>query len=261
MDSKSKEIEFTISIAQQARALLLSYVGQDLKRNIKRHQDDFSTAADHASEAFIVSQIKKQFPHDAIVAEESGEHAVEHAPYTWIIDPLDGTYNFAHSQKNFGVMISRLHGPEVEMAVVYDPVNKTLACAEGGKGVWMNGQRIVLQPSTSDSAVFSIEKTYQDFFHTRGIKGVSYRSAITSTINVLAGELQGEVGTRGAIWDYAPPALMFAEAGLQVTDLHGQAFTWDGQIGYDKIGIVAGHPASHKKLLSIWQEYKAGLKE
>ena len=255
MDSKSKELELTIDIAQQAGALLMSYVGQDLKRNIKRHQDDFSTEADLLSEEFIISHIKKHFPNDAIVAEESGEHTTEHAPYTWIIDPLDGTYNFAHSQKNFGVMISRFHGPEVEMAVVYDPVNKILASAERGKGVWMNGQRIALQPSTDDSTLFSIEKTYQDFFHARGIKGVSYRSAITSTINVLAGDLQGEVGTRGAIWDYAPPALMFAEAGLKVSDLRGQAFTWDGQIGYDKIGIIAGHPESHQKLLAIWQEW------
>ncbi len=250
----STELDFAIDVAKQAGEILLSYRGKELIRNIKSDDGDFATEADHASEAFIISQIKKYFPDDSIVGEESGLHEKSGAPYTWIIDPLDGTYNFANTYENFGVMISRLKGEETELGVIYEPLKKRLVQSEKEEGVFLDNEKIILTEEGSKNKPFFIERDFQDFFRQRGIEGNSLRSSAISTILMLTGEYGGMINALGAIWDYAPAVLQLIEAGLKVTDLQGKEFKWDGQIGYDLTGFIAGHPQTHEKLLSVWQE-------
>jgi myo-inositol-1(or 4)-monophosphatase len=111
-------LEFSIEAAKQAGSIVCSYRGKELTRSIKTSARDFATEADVAAENHIITAIQKQFPHDAIVAEESGSHNKKGADYTWIIDPLDGTYNFSVGSDDFGVMIARAHGSVLELAVM-----------------------------------------------------------------------------------------------------------------------------------------------
>src|SRR5262245_42647225 len=97
-------LDFAIDIARRAGLLLLSmFEGQ---RDIKlKSTFELVTDADHASEALVVSAIGRQYPDHAIVAEESGGTAAE-TGYTWLIDPLDGTNNYAHGLPVFSVSLA-----------------------------------------------------------------------------------------------------------------------------------------------------------
>ncbi len=250
-------LDFAIEVATEAGKILLSHRGTDLNRTIKRHAEDYATDADYASEKYILSRITEAFPNDAIVAEESGHHEKASPEYTWIVDPLDGTKNFANGSEDFGVFIARCIKDEVVLAVAYNPVQDLLATGELGKGAFLNGTKVDLQTieNVDDKILTANSDLYTRLLPVRESRTKS--SAISSTLDVLRGLHSGYVGNAGLIWDFAVPALLAKEAGWHVTNFANRPFIWDGKVEYGLPGIIAAPKEFHAKIVNLLSSTKS----
>ncbi len=137
-------LNFAIQTARDAGQILADKFGRALQVSNKG-DIDLVTEADLAAERLIVERIRSYHPRHAILAEESGDVAEAggaDAEYKWIIDPLDGTTNYAHGYPIFCVSIALEHMGAVVVGVVYDPTRDELFAAERGEGATLNGRRI-----------------------------------------------------------------------------------------------------------------------
>ncbi len=253
MEMNQDILDFATRIAKDAGQILLSYYGKELTRNIKSDEDDYSTEADHASEAFIIKEIKEKFPQDAIVAEESGKHIKENAEYTWIVDPLDGTSNFANGRDDFGVFIARCKGEVPELVVAFDPITKQLATAMLGEGTSFNGKKVILSNKvTSPQKPFGANSELHLRLQPLGSAETNH-SAIGAAMRALEGKYSAYVCNAGAVWDFVVPALLFSEAGWKVTNFENTQFIWDGIVEYDFPGVIAAPSDLHGKIVQVLQ--------
>ncbi|MEX1111855.1 MAG: inositol monophosphatase [Candidatus Andersenbacteria bacterium] len=246
----SQETQSVIDLAKQAGGVLMKYFGTELTRNIKTGPEDYATEADIAAEKIILEKLKAAFPQDAIVAEESGKHDVLASQYTWIIDPLDGTRNFANNKEDFAVMICRANRGEIELAVIYNPAKDILATAEKGSGVYLQGQRIDLTGHDYSDKPVGVSRSAQAKIISLDFAGVDL-GAGPDTMEALAGNRQAYITNNGYDWDFAPAVLMLAEAGWKVTDTNGNPYQWNGNLEYGNPGVIAAPDALHEQLVGL----------
>ncbi|HSD46695.1 MAG TPA: inositol monophosphatase family protein [Pyrinomonadaceae bacterium] len=136
-------LNFAIDVAREAGGVLIQRLGAAKITN--KGDIDLVTEADLASENLIIERIRSYHPQHAILAEESGESALiggKRSEWKWVIDPLDGTTNYAHGYPCFCVSIALEHNGVIEIGVVYDPVRDEMFAAERGNGATLNGRRI-----------------------------------------------------------------------------------------------------------------------
>lgn len=195
---------------------------------------DLVTEADHASEAFLLREIKAKFPGGHILAEESGSIQGSNEDI-WYIDPLDGTVNYAHHIPIFCVSIGYSTNGQMTLGVVYDPMRDELFAAERGKGAFLNGKRIQV------SGVTELEKsllvtgfpydtwdTELDNFKyferlakkTQGVRRLG--SAALDACYVAAGRFDGFWEFKLKPWDVAAGGLIAMEARAKVTAIDGR---------------------------------------
>lgn len=252
-------LDFTIALAQQAGAILRDYAGRPHNTG-RKSAFELVTDADRASEAHIVTAIHQQFPDHAILAEE-GSGVERDSAWQWLVDPLDGTNNFAHGFPYYCVSLALLHEGRPFIGVVFDPNRGELFAAERGKGATCNGVpiRVSAAPTLGD-ALLSTGFPY-DFAtnphnnvaefarvhrHVQGIRRAG--AAALDLANVAYGRLEAhwELGLQP--WDGAAGALLVLEAGGHVTDREGQAWTpWSPS-------MVASNGHIHTELLSILEQ-------
>jgi myo-inositol-1(or 4)-monophosphatase len=235
MSKHSSEFTFVaIQAALQAGELLRRGFGTDFKIESKQGKQNLVTEFDKASEQQIIAMIHHHFPQHAILAEESGGSWKDKNTVLWIIDPLDGTVNFARNIPVFSVSIAAAIEERVLCGVVYQPMTQELFVAEEGKGAYLNGKPLsVSKVNTFEEAVMSTGFPYNvdknplhcvDKFAQMQIKGVPIRrlgSAAIDLCYVAAGrcDVFWEVGLHP--WDMAAGKLLVEEAGGMVTH-------WDG---------------------------------
>ncbi|HEY8413291.1 MAG TPA: inositol monophosphatase family protein [Pyrinomonadaceae bacterium] len=139
-------LNFAIEVARDAGGLLMQRLGAAKVTN--KGDIDLVTEADLASENLIIERIRSYFPQHGILAEESGEAELvggaKRSEWKWIIDPLDGTTNYAHSYPCFCVSIALEHAGVLEVGVVYDPVRDEMFAAERGNGATLNDRKITV---------------------------------------------------------------------------------------------------------------------
>ena len=128
-----------IEAALQAGEILRQGFGTQFSISTKTNIHDLVTEYDHLSEQSILTFLGQQFPESSFLSEEKGQVGREKNEFTWIIDPLDGTVNFAHQIPMFAVSIAAEIEGEVRSAVVYQPITQELFVAEKGKGAYLNG--------------------------------------------------------------------------------------------------------------------------
>ncbi len=195
---------------------------------------DLVTEADHASEAFLLGEIKSRFPGGHILAEESGSIQGSNEDL-WYIDPLDGTVNYAHHIPIFCVSIGFSTNRQMTLGVVYDPMRNELFAAERGKGAFLNSKRIQV------SSITELEKsllvtgfpydtwdTELDNFKyferlakkTQGVRRLG--SAALDACYVAAGRFDGFWEFKLKPWDVAAGGLIAKEAGGKVTAIDGR---------------------------------------
>lgn len=222
------------------------------------------TEIDRESERLIVGYILSRFPDHTIVAEE-GEYPPANALFRWIIDPLDGTTNYAHGFPWFCASIALESAGELVAGVIYNPVYDELFTAYKGGGAWMNGQRLTVSSRAPlESALLGTGFPYDcatdpannfDNFISfqkaaRGIRRAG--AAALDLAYVAAGRLDGFWELKLKPWDVAAGVLMVREAGGRVT-------TFDGSI-YDVADhrIVASNGHVHEEMIALLTSVGSG---
>lgn len=221
------------------------------------------TDVDKASETLILEIIQGSFPDDAILAEESGASKARSAR-RWLIDPLDGTTNYAHSYPFFCVSIGLEQDGEMVLGVIYDPVRDELFYALKGEGAFLNDEKIKVStidqvensllvtgfPPDSRGADINnmIEfKTFTNLSH--GVRRDG--SAALDLAYVATGRTEGFWEKRLAAWDVGAGSLIVEEAGGRVTDLEGH------KLDVDKGFILATNGLIHDQTLRVLSECRA----
>lgn len=210
---------------------------KDLHISNKESINDLVTEADHASEKAIIEVIRKQYPDHFILTEESGEHATA-SSYKWIIDPIDGTVNFANGIPLCCVSIGLEKDGQMLMGAVYNPLMKEFFFAEKGLGATLNGQPIHVSNKEevgSSCLVTGFPYTYLDMpngplqsferFIRQGIPVRRLGSAAIDLCWVAAGRFDGFWEHKLNAWDSAAGFLIVEEAGGKVTDFTGAAYS------------------------------------
>ena len=165
-------LNFAIETAREAGQILLEKFGR--KINISKKGDiDLVTEADLASEKAIIERIKSHYPKHSILAEESGEAiSLDDAnSWKWIIDPLDGTTNFAHGYPCFCVTLALEHDGEIVVGVTFDPTRNELFAAEKGKGATLNNKPIRVSETEKLSESLIITGFPYDFKQKENFRG------------------------------------------------------------------------------------------
>lgn len=134
-------VEKVIEIAREAGEIIREGFGTDFSVEFKTSASNLVTEIDKKSEHAIISYIHKNFPSHTVLAEESGKHFFG-GEYLWVIDPLDGTTNFAHGLPIFSVSIGVLKNDEIVAGVVYDVMNNLVYSAEKGSGAFKGNKKL-----------------------------------------------------------------------------------------------------------------------
>jgi len=226
-----------IEAAKAGAAEIVRFFNSDFKISNKEGVNNLVTEADHASEKAILSVIKYRFPEHQVLAEESGE-MIQDSAYKWIIDPIDGTVNFAHGIPLNCVSIGIEHNGEMVMGAVYNPHLNEFYFAERGKGATLNDKPIRVSEETQAvkaCLVTGFPYTYinmpngpLEIFERFIRKGVPVRRLGSAAIDlcwVAAGRFDGFYEHKLEAWDSAAGYLIVEEAGGKVTDFTGSKFS------------------------------------
>jgi myo-inositol-1(or 4)-monophosphatase len=278
-------LQEAVAISRTAGALVLSYFDTAPDEAHKGHAHNLVTEADRASEALIVPALAARFPDHRVRAEEGGsfdggaaanlaagragadDDEIEASGHTrhpqieWVVDPLDGTNNFAHGLPIFSVSMAAMAGSKVLVGVTFDPTRDELFTATRGGGAFLNGRRLQVsrRPELAKSIIatgFPYDKGSNPHNNlpqfsmvtpkVRGIRRLG--SAALDLAYVAAGRMEAywERGTQA--WDVAAGVLMVEEAGGRVTDYDGRKAHVDGGCFVASNGLV--HEALRELLLS-----------
>lgn len=232
----------------------------------KDHQVDFKgvidlvTEIDHASEAFLIGEISRLFPGHSFLAEESGASQAQ-GECLWIIDPLDGTVNYAHGVPLFCVSIGYSFQGQVVLGTVYEPLRDEMFSAERGKGAWLNGRALKASQAPELQKSLLVTGFPYDAWHavpsnfdlfaklgkmTQGVRRLG--SAAIDLCYVAAGRLDGYWELSLSPWDVAAGGLIAEEAGALVTTVRGAP-----EYLQRPVSVVAANPLLHPKLLAELQ--------
>lgn len=229
-------IDLALQAAREAGAIIQDFAARRFDI-IHKGRINLVTEADLASEKHIKELITARYPTHKILAEESGISHHAEADYCWIIDPLDGTTNFAHGFPCYCVSIGLEHKGEIIAGVIYDPTRDEMFVAERGAGATLNGQKIaVSEVSDLEKALLVTGFPYDvrerlSFYmpaweaflcHAQGVRRLG--SAAIDLAAVACGRLDGfwEWGLNP--WDCAAGWLLIEEAGGKLTKTDGSAF-------------------------------------
>lgn len=217
---------------------------------------DLVTEVDRESERLIVEHLLSEFPDHDIVAEE-GQYPQDGSPFRWIIDPVDGTTNYAHGFPWFCSSIGLMHDEELVAAVIYNPVQDELFTATRKGGAFLNGRRISVSgraplknsllgtgfpydcasdPANNFGNFITFQKT------ARGIRRAG--AAALDLAYVAAGRLDGFWELKLKAWDVAAGVLLVREAGGIVTTFDGSAY----DVFNDR--IVASNGLIHDEMIA-----------
>ncbi|MCX6101980.1 MAG: inositol monophosphatase family protein [Proteobacteria bacterium] len=253
--------EFLTSLAKGAGAVLMKYFN-------KKHQVEIKpgagivTEADKASETYLLKNIFRRFPKSSIITEETGEYLGD-SGLLWILDPLDGTSNYAHGFPWFCVSIGLYLNGKPKAGVIYQPFTRELYFAEKGKGAFLNGKRIqVSQTGKMAEALLGTGfyyskgrslKTEIDVFSEMNELSLAVRrpgSAALDLACVASGRFDGFWERGLSSWDVAAGFLMVEEAGGTVTNYQGKKTSM-----FEKY-CLATNGRLHKRMQSIVSRIK-----
>ena len=254
-------IPFASELAHEAGAILMSHyrkVQVEYKGSF-----DTVTAADRASEQWVIEQIRSHYPSHSIVAEEGGG-IDQGSEFVWYIDPLDGTTNYAHGLPRFCVSIGLWAAGKGLVGVIYDPLNNDLYTAEKGSGAYLNSRRIqVSQENQLAKGLFATgfpssirnENPNFHYFHQVGMLSHGVRrtgSAALDLCSVACGNLEGfwEIGLKP--WDVGAGLIILHEAGGTSCDFAR------GRYNPGDRALVATNGHVAEELLALFDEISSG---
>jgi myo-inositol-1(or 4)-monophosphatase len=225
-----------VRAAYRAGKIIHQHYGKSF-RVTKKGIMDLVTEADLSSEKIVIATIQEAFPDHAILAEESGASGRQ-GPDLWIIDPLDGTTNFAHGLPIFAVSIAYSHHGQMILGVVFNPITGELFSAVRDQGAYLNNEAIRVSatstvgdsllvtgfPYTVRSATPSqpLARFARCLTAAQGIRRLG--SAALDLCYVACGRFEGFWEENLKPWDTAAGMLIAAEAGGRVTDFNDRPY-------------------------------------
>ena len=255
----AQELEAALEAARRAGGVLRDGFGTRHRIEYKG-EVDLVTETDGLAEEAIREVLLGAFPSYGVLGEEGGETSGEDDA-RWIVDPIDGTTNFAHGFPTFAVSIALEKAAEVVLGVVYDPINEETFVAERGRGARLNDEGISV--SDTDELVRALVVTgfpYErdevpaavDLFGRFATRAQGMRrlgSAALDLCYVAAGRLDAYYERGIHAWDVAAAGLILEEAGGRVTDYRGRPFEMEGP------EMVASNGPLHPALVELTREY------
>lgn len=243
--------------------------GERLKRGLGRVSFSYKdsgranvvTPADHASEKAVLETIGRRFPRHDFLAEERGTRSTG-SDYLWVVDPLDGTLNFAHGLPLCCVSIGLVHRGAAILGGVFDPFREELFLAEAGRGATLNGRRIRVSavkgltrsllvtgfPYDRDKRATLYAGIVRDFLE-RSQDLRRSGSAALDLAWVAAGRFDGFWEFRLSPWDVAAGRLLVQEAGGAVTDFTGK--DWGGDVATWGRQTLASNGRVHAEMVRV----------
>jgi myo-inositol-1(or 4)-monophosphatase len=247
-------------ISKEAGEIIRDAFGKKYLLEYKTNLSNFVTEIDKKSEKLIIDFIAKEFPSHSVLAEESGEHKSS-SEYLWVIDPLDGTSNFAHGLPIFAVSIGVQKNNETICGVVYDVMRDELYSSEKGAGSFCNGVRLNVNKNDdlkrsmlvtgfpydiAENPDHAIER-FNSFLRSAGaVRRLG--SAAIDFCYVASGVFEGFWEVILNPWDVCAGKLIVEEAGGTVTDFAGNI------IGIYSNQFLASNGLVHQKMLEILNE-------
>jgi myo-inositol-1(or 4)-monophosphatase len=227
-------IEDVIKIAKEAGAVVKEGFGTNFNIEYKTNESNLVTAIDKASEKLITEFIKKSYPSHGILAEEGGE-IKSTSEYVWVVDPIDGTTNFAHGLPIFSVSIGVQKKGKTIAGVVYDVMNDIVYSTELGGGSFANGKKLSVNKNDklshavlvtgfpyniADNPENALEKFSALTKASRAVRRLG--SAAIDLCYVARGVFDGFWEVQLHPWDMCAGKLIVEEAGGLVTDFKGK---------------------------------------
>jgi myo-inositol-1(or 4)-monophosphatase len=258
----SLERRVAIDAAQAAGRLLRDELRHARRISYKGAPTNLVTEMDARAEAMVVDALAAAFPDDAVLAEETGARAGR-SGRRWIVDPLDGTTNYAHGIPLFAVSIALEAGGRPTLGVIYDPNHEELYVAERGAGATLNDERLAVSSAASlDESLLatgfpydirdSVDNNLAEYaafaVRSRAVRRIG--SAVLYLAWLAAGRLDGYWELRLGAWDVAAGVLLVEEAGGRVTDLGG------GAVDLDAPSLVATNGRIHDAMLAVLKEIR-----
>ena len=256
-------LDETLDAVEKAGTLLMGFLGRVSSIQFKG-EVDLVTEADKASEALLVNLLTSILPEASLLAEEGSEIS-RSKDLRWIVDPLDGTTNFAHGYPMFCVSVALEHNGKQVLAVIHDPTREDFFTALHGQGAKLNGDPIRVSKTQELSNALLVTGFPYDVrtsprnnllqfsrFLKRARAVRRDGSAALDLAYVAAGRFDGFWEEKLAPWDMAAGVLLVQEAGGVVTDYGGSPLSLSA--GH----LVASNGALHGQLLAVLAEVEAG---
>jgi myo-inositol-1(or 4)-monophosphatase len=250
-------IKDIIHISKEAGEIVRQGFKKNLKIEYKSNESDLVTDIDKASEKLISDFVKKKYPSHGIFAEEGGQIR-NGSDYVWVIDPLDGTVNFAHGLPIFSISIGLQKDGKTIAGVVYDVIQDILYSAESGGGAYANDIKINVSDNSNiahsilvtgfpynihQNPYNALEKFVSFTRKARGIRRLG--SAAIDFCYVARGVFDGFWEVYLNPWDICAGKIIVEEAGGIVTNFNGE------EIGIDSKQILASNKKIHNDMVEI----------
>src|SRR5687767_11238447 len=266
MNNYQRELEVAIDLARVAGKSILEQYEEPLRVEQKKNENDVEpvTQADRIANELIVNGLKREFPSDGILAEESVDTERRlRKSRVWMVDPLDGTTGFIDGNGDFAVQIGLVEDGECVVGVVYLPLSRVLYRAVVGSGAWIERpQRETEQAAVSDRQTFENMRLAASRSHRSarmnkvverfGFPKEVQRGSVGIKVGLLV-EQQCDVyihlSPRTKQWDTCAPQLILTEAGGRLTDLFGQPLNYNVPDVNNRNGLVASNGNAHDLLI------------
>ena len=258
----SLERRVAIDAARAAGQILRTEFRTAHRVAFKGQTTNLVTEMDERAEELIVGRLASAFPDDTILAEERGA-APGRSGRRWIVDPLDGTTNYAHGLPVFSVAIALEVDRRIALGVAYNPSVDELYVAERGRGATVNDEPLAVSTTTGLEASLlatgfpyniretddtNLEESAAFSLRCRGVR--RFGSAVLDLAWVAAGRLDGVWALRLGAWDVAAAGLFVEEAGGRITNLVGDA------VDLDAPTVVASNGRIHDEMLAVLREIR-----
>lgn len=271
--SYAKELQYAVELARGAAKIIRSkykHVERLTKTHATTTTNEAVTEADRASQKYIIEGLKRQYPDDGTVGEESdtGQSITFECPdptgRVWVIDPIDGTNNFIAGLDHFAVCIGLLDRGQPVMGVVYDVMRDEMYAAAQGEGAWLNNQRLHAAATPMNKASL-LMLTANLATHNGRCPGWAARwigqtdwkvrmlgSAALEAVHVASGVAHAAITINGKLWDVAAAAALVLEAGGVLVNLAGQPiFPFDlRNYAGAKVPFIAAAPQAAEQILA-----------
>ena len=253
---RSSFLKLAARAAQDAGKLLRERMGQGVLYELKSSHHDLVTEGDRLAERAILERISREYPNHSVLSEESPPVRAD-SSYRWVIDPLDGTANYAHGMPFFSVSIALEENGQIVLGVVYDPVRDELFSAAAGEGAKLNGHPIrVSRAKQLKECLLATGFPHRPEMQDRNLRYYGAFLPVTQSLRrigsaalclayVAAGRLDGYWDLDLKRWDLAAGYLLVSEAGGRVSDLIGKKLLPEGH------ELVASNGSIHPEMLQI----------